>query len=237
MTGRRSFKSHPRAFTLVELCIGIMVTGFVATVLACFASAMSHQWRHAEQQQHLDVTAQQGCRVLRPIIQSARAVGHVYAAPAPALFLWQNDDLARSGIAEFGEMTLVEYDSSAETIYFYQPDPDFNLAGDTMALKAVTRAEMANYAVVQLFKSQPWLKATRVILGPGNSTADAAALTHVTACAFTTPTGSGATGELPVIAFDATLQRGDQTLDVGDRFAVRVPTVQTATTTNTVTGN
>ncbi len=228
---------HQRGFTLIELCIGMMVTGFVATVLAGFTATMSHQWRHAETQQHLDVTSQQGCRILRPIVQSARAVGHVFASPSPAVFLWQNDDLDRSNVAQFGEMTLIEYDSATETISFYQPDPDFGLAGDSMACKAVTPAEMANYTVVQLFKSQAWLKPTRVILGPGTTQTDHAALTRVTACTFGTPAGSGATGELPVIAFDATLERGDQALAVHDRFAVRVPTVPTVVSTNTVTGN
>lgn len=223
-----------RAFTLVELCIGMMVMGFVAVVLATFASAMSHQWRYSEGQQHLDVTARQGLRLLRPVVQSSRAIGHIYTTPTAAVFLWQNDKLDRPNIAQFGEMALIEYDDLSKTIYLYEPDPEFDLELNAMAVEAVTNADMANPTVVELFKAQPWLKPRRAILGPGES---AAALSRVTSCTFSQPQDSGTGGVLPMVALDATLERNGQTLRIRDRIAVRLPMLQTHTNVNTVTGN
>ena len=84
MTARR------HGFTLVELCLGMLITAMVAMSLAGFSLAVTHHWRQDQQSQQLQVAGARSGAMMASIVESARALACVSDDPA-SLFLWQKD--------------------------------------------------------------------------------------------------------------------------------------------------
>ncbi|HEY0009607.1 MAG TPA: hypothetical protein VGB55_12845 [Tepidisphaeraceae bacterium] len=214
-----AFSTRRRGLTLVELTIGILFTTIIGAAVSAFCLALSTQWRAAEHGQHLDVTVQQARGTIGPIIQSSRRIGGVFQGSKPAIFLWHADDLGgvSDGKPQFGEMAVVEYDPTLQSLFYYSPNRSLNLLSNVLANLDIPVANMLNPLVLEFFLRQTWLNPRRVLLGPGRVRSDEVDVTRVTEASFSTR------GNLQGINMQLTLQRGGETVQMTEFFALRVP--------------
>jgi type II secretory pathway pseudopilin PulG len=209
-----------RGFTLVELSLGIAFTAMIGAAVATFLLAVSAQWKSAETQQHFDVTIQQGSQSIGSIIQSARRVGGTFNDEKPSIFIWESDRLKADGIAQFGEMAVIEFDPQLESIFYYRANAASNLLVDLLAGLNVAVPQMLEEALVQLFTQQAWLEPRRVLLGPGRQVAADVMMTRVTDATFTKVAGRDG------VQVEITLTRGEDLVLLRDYYSVRNPADQ-----------
>ena len=207
-------------FTVIELCIGMLITAMVAAATATFTMAVVTQWRDGDHAQILDVSLQQARAVIGPIVQSSRQVAEVIASPTPSVFLWQYDSLGGADQKpQLAEMSLIEYDAATQTIYYYQADSTQDLADNVTATQTLTAADLQNPSTVNVFKSQSWLKPPRALLGPGRVVDSSVETSRVTAAIFQSIVSNG----VPQLQWTATITRGNTTADVSDTLTLRAP--------------
>lgn len=213
-----------RGFTLIELCLAMMITAMVATALTTFAFSMTGYWHETEQRQQLQVSLAQSRSMVAPIFESARGIGCVAVGASPGVFLWQEDTLGDSADqkSQFAEMALVQYDSQTQTIYYYQANKLLNLVGSLTASAELSAADIANPNFIALFKQQNWLLSRRALIGPGREMDSDIAIARVENCVFSEITSGG----LPAIQMNATVSRGQERRTLTEVFTVRAPTVQ-----------
>ncbi|MGN6728145.1 MAG: hypothetical protein ACTHLZ_19675 [Tepidisphaeraceae bacterium] len=214
-----------RAFTLVELCLGMLVTAVLAFAAATFTTAVVSQWSDGNRSQMLDVSLFQARAVVGPIVESARQVAAVYNTPTPAVFLWQNDTLnGPDQKRQFAELALLEYDATTQTIYYYQADASNDLVNNATAMQTVSDADLADPNLMAVFKSQTWLKPKRALLGPGRVIGSSTEVARVTQAVFQPVTSN----TLPQLEWSATVARGDATVSFDDTLTLRAPTTVVA---------
>jgi type II secretory pathway component PulJ len=64
-----------RAFTLIELCLGMLMTAMIAGGIAAITDVTARQWNDGRQRQLLDVTVQQHRHTTGSIVRAARGLG------------------------------------------------------------------------------------------------------------------------------------------------------------------
>lgn len=121
-------------FTVVELCLAIVITSLVAGALTAFSLAMLSAWKHAEQTQALTLTGNQVVLRIQNELRSARLIGACRAgssdgsAPGAAVVLWKQD-FNGDGKIQASEMEMIVHDTVNHELRLYrtgQPDPDPN---------------------------------------------------------------------------------------------------------------
>jgi hypothetical protein len=121
----QSATSARRAFTFIELCLGLVVTSLVMAAVAAFTLAVSTSWRHSDQAQTTAAHARQMSARLARLVQDARLIGAVQAGaidgtpPAPAAALLWVDDTNGDGAIQGAECAMVEHDPVAKVIHVY----------------------------------------------------------------------------------------------------------------------
>ncbi|MBC7785601.1 MAG: hypothetical protein H7144_17350 [Burkholderiales bacterium] len=234
-----SKSSRGRGFTFIEMCMGMIITAMVGLAVSGFSLTVANYWRHAGQQQALQVSGAQSGGVIGPIIESARALGGVLHRDAEAILLWQTDSFGGSadGVVQFAEVSLIEYQPAIKSLVYYQADLSQNLAANATAGLVLTSADLANPDVAIAFKKQTWLKSRRTLLGPGRAVDSGVDATRVTAATFTAISGNAKAG----VKIGATITRGDAGQSIQAVNIVRAASAVPATTAlpaaQTVAGN
>ena len=117
-----------RGFTLVELCMGLVVTMLVAGALSAFAYATGEGWAHSESSQSLFVAGNQVTARIQKIISLSRQVGLVRlgsadgSATGAAIMLWKADTNNDSKIS-FSEVALIQHNTSTGELWYYEANP------------------------------------------------------------------------------------------------------------------
>src|SRR5262245_42961476 len=90
--------NNRRGFTMVELCMGLVVLGIVMSALAAFSYAMSETWQASDTAQSLYVTGNQSVARLQNIIRSSKKIGLVRtgsldgsSTSKACVVLWRSD--------------------------------------------------------------------------------------------------------------------------------------------------
>lgn len=123
---RKPSNFHRRGLTFVELTIGMAITAVLMLALATFASAVSVGWKHSEAQFKVRSVAHQSSARLDDALSDMLCV--VQALPGDTsggnayLFCWHTDTWAGAGDrkAQYGELSLIEYDPATKTIWLYE---------------------------------------------------------------------------------------------------------------------
>jgi hypothetical protein len=119
-----------RGFTVVELCLGLLVTTLVMGALAAFSLAMATAWNHAENTQAVTALGNQAMLRLQSHVRNAKRIG-IYRAgtsngsgAGAAVMLWVQDTNGDSKI-QGSEVAMIEHDTAAHELVIYpasQPD-------------------------------------------------------------------------------------------------------------------
>lgn len=205
--------------TLVELCIGIVVTSLVIGALSALWFAVAETWTRSSSSQHVALTGSQAVARLEATLRQAKyicywAPGSAANAPACAL-VWRTDSWngVADGAVELGELAVVEHDPVAKKIYLYQAIP-FNTMDASMKTRAggvAVWSDLNSAATVATFKGYDFVK--KIVV----SEAVAAAL-------FNVPTPK--TGSRQMFEFTLTISREEGNALVYSAAALRGPTTR-----------
>jgi hypothetical protein len=118
------------AFTIVELCIGLMITAMVLSALASFMLATGRAWTDSGTNRQEAIIGWQGAQRLVQTVQQARLVPSVMpgsltsSTSSPAgVILWKNDNNG-DGLIEYSELELICADPASDgtwTLNLYTP--------------------------------------------------------------------------------------------------------------------
>ena len=131
--------SRRRAFTLVELLVGMVVTGFVMAAVAAFVFGVSEHWQRAGAGQQADLAAGRAVdrldRLVRPalLLDAGYTPGSLDGSGPPAACMYWRADANADGSIQRSETGLLAYDPATRTVVSYAvPDPA-GLAADPTA--------------------------------------------------------------------------------------------------------
>jgi type II secretory pathway component PulJ len=114
----------PRGFTLIELCLGLVITSLVMGAMAAFSLAMSTAWKSAESSQSISLLANQTVVRLQNEIRQSKMIGAVRAGTSAgtssnaAVLLWKADT-SGDGYIQGNEVSLIEHDVASHTLRLY----------------------------------------------------------------------------------------------------------------------
>src|SRR5436190_314486 len=126
--GTKSIPFRRRAFTFVELCVGLLVCSLIFSAVASFSLAMGRSWEASQTSQASALRAGQIMLRLQKELQTAKAI--LYCQPGsltnaagvtPAqLFIWKTDKvdattLVSDGKMQYSELELIEFTPPTST--------------------------------------------------------------------------------------------------------------------------
>jgi prepilin-type N-terminal cleavage/methylation domain-containing protein len=123
-------KKH-RAFTIVELIIGMAITAIVLAALATVSYAVAVNWKQAAAVESSFVTSAQVQARLSQWFRGARSIGAYHQGSLTAggtdaaVFFWKSDETSVTypsgdGQIQFNEIGLLEYDRNTEQLRLYE---------------------------------------------------------------------------------------------------------------------
>jgi hypothetical protein len=141
---RPTFTSF-RAFTLVELCLGLIVVAMVMSALAAFALAVSNCWKYSDASQGSAITGSRAVARLQRRLHDAKRIGYYRTSP-PALVYW-TDDANADGRMQFSELAMVALNPDTHNLELCQPK-----LGSGESDEVVTYNEFMDAAVASRFE-------------------------------------------------------------------------------------
>jgi hypothetical protein len=142
---------QPRAFTVVELSFGLVVTSLVMAAVAAFLLAVAQGWRYSDQVETTSMHAWQASVRLVRTVQAARLIGAVSpgdifaATPNPAAVIVWTKDTNGDGAIQGAECAMVEHDDVQQVLRLYP-------AGQGDATTVLPWATFTSPAVLNNFK-------------------------------------------------------------------------------------
>ena len=140
-----------RAFTVVEMCFGLLVTSLVMAAVATFLLAVAQSWRYSDQVETTSMHAWQATVRLVRTVQDARLIGAVspgdLGGPTPnpaAVVVWTKDTNGDGAIQE-AECAMIEHDDVQRVLRFYP-------AGEGNATAVITWVTFTGPTMVAKFK-------------------------------------------------------------------------------------
>jgi hypothetical protein len=118
--------------TLIELCIGMVITTLVLGALSALWFSVGRTWAKTSAGQNINLTAAQVTARLESYFRSAKYVFQYTAGsvdgvttPAASAFYWKGDNWigASDGAVQLAELALIEHDPAARKLYLYQAMP------------------------------------------------------------------------------------------------------------------
>ncbi len=233
---RSTTRLRPRhAMTLVELSIGLIITTIVIGALSSLWFAVGETWRKSSSSQTLTLRASQVVARLEGTFRQAKyvcqftpgSVSDINASPA-STFFWRSDYWNAAGdvnnaaafntqvpdnLVQVAELALVEYDSSAQRIYLYQPkDPAAMTTAERTAAGTVwTWTDLSKGTNLAVFKGLSYVQ--KKVLSEG-----------IASAAFNMPTVQS--GARPIIEFTLTMPRTGGNALVYSAASLRAPSAR-----------
>jgi type II secretory pathway pseudopilin PulG len=123
--------THPhrrsqRAFTLVELCLGLMITGLIASATAAMMVTVSRYWDQGTQLDKNAAAMSQLAGRLQQVFQDAKCIGQWQAGTSSvqpaAIAIWLRDDNS-DGVMQQSELTVIRFNPGMHRIELYGAYP------------------------------------------------------------------------------------------------------------------
>lgn len=126
----RSPFSVRKAFTLIELIIGIAIMTIILAAMAVFSYGVGQGWTQSESAQSVFLAGNLAGHRIERVIRAAKMIDSNAthgslddpAAPPAACMFWRNDDNG-DGKIQFSEMALLAYDPASQTVLEYTAQP------------------------------------------------------------------------------------------------------------------
>jgi prepilin-type N-terminal cleavage/methylation domain-containing protein len=140
-----NWRSHcpRRGFTLIELCLGLIIVAMVMSALAAFALAVSNCWKYSDASEASAISGNQAVIRLQRRLHDAKRVGYCRPAPQAALVYWTGD-ADGDGRMQFSELAMIRFDETEHTLELRQA---VVALGDSDA--TVTFAELSDASIIQ----------------------------------------------------------------------------------------
>ncbi|HTW94822.1 MAG TPA: prepilin-type N-terminal cleavage/methylation domain-containing protein [Tepidisphaeraceae bacterium] len=213
--------SGNRGFTLTELMMGMLVTSLVLAALAAFVDAVAVGWEASDGTQDAALEAHQAYQRLDHYLSSALYVAQpMVGSTSTAIFFWANDNWNSGGVnagdecPEFGEMNLIEYDSSTNTIWLYQPISGSAMSANQFsnACARQTYADIISSGAIALFLSQNFCSQIP--------------LAHDVTSATFDVVGTDSTTQRPIVEMNLIFQKDSQTITQYGTVTLRAPSTR-----------
>jgi hypothetical protein len=160
-------RARRRALTLIELCIGMLVTTMVLGALSAMWFAVAHAWNSSTASQGVALTGNLAAVRLESTFRAAKYlcqynVGSVdgKTTPAASVFFWKGDAWTTDAAVEFGELALIEHDPVTKRLYLYEAMPIALMTADqqTRASIRVTWADLVATGTPAAFKAYDFVQ-------------------------------------------------------------------------------
>jgi hypothetical protein len=207
--------------TLIEMCIGMVVTAMVLGALSAMWFGVAYAWTGSTASQGVALTGNLAAVRLESTFRSAKylcqyTVGSAdgKTSPAGSVFFWKNDTWTADGAVEIAELALIEHDAVAKRLYVYEALPAASMSADqqTRASIKVTWADLIASGTPATFKGYDFVR--RTVLSEA-----------ISGAAFNVPTSSKPNVR-PSFEFTLTVSRpGGDSLVYGTA-ALRSPTTR-----------
>jgi type II secretory pathway pseudopilin PulG len=200
-------RSRRRAFTLVELSLGLLATAMVSAALAAFTVSIAKSWQSTGNAQSASLSSAATTLRIQEIVRNSRLTGKYNAgaldgSSAAAVLLWI-DDTNGDGTIQENECAMLEYDSTSRCILKRTVPSN----GSTASMNYATFS--ASSTVLSNFRSE--------------ATVTQPVARDVDGAVFYADPGDGSTN-LPTLEFSIKFQR-TQTLSNGDSETVGSPLI------------
>jgi len=158
-----------RGLTMIELLIGLVITGLVMAALASITFAVAQGWTASDGTQNLQIQSQQVYTRVRYNLASALYIGLVNAgslngsATTPGCVVyWANDSVNADGKPEIGEMALIQHDAVNQVVTLYYCMPYASMTGtqQTSAAGSISYATMTTSTWPATFEALSFVKKT-----------------------------------------------------------------------------
>lgn len=221
-------------FTVVELCLGMLVTTMVMGAMAAMMLTVAQGWNQTQHTQSVDIKALQLQMRLQRLFQSARYVAQYQtgslagtATPAASIFFWAGDNFngTSDGLIEAAEMALIQHDPTTGSVYLYQSMPISQMsAGQLLAAQATENfATVSAASAINTFINSPFVVKT-TLAGPGANTLSPDN-TQITGMRIDVQ-GLTSTAEKPIVEFQIAATRGSTTENIYASATLRAPSTQ-----------
>ena len=214
---RRCRGFRPRGFLLVELVIGLVIVALVMLGAAAIMGAVAQGWNDQDVTRSTQVQANQTYVRVQNALQGAKyacyyAAGDVNgnSAQPGCIFFWQNYNLQSGTILDpyLGEMALIEYDPTTQSLWLYQ-NPSPSQADPNQMQQLTSQSNFA--AIVSQFPQQSFVQ-KQALGGPGSLSNDGTRLQVRGFQVYVNPYWpSGASTQLPVVEFAIGFKQNDGT--------------------------
>lgn len=217
--------AKPRAarpgMTLVELCIGMVVTAMVLAALSAMWFGVAHAWAGSTASQGVALTGNLAAVRLESTFRAAKylcqyTVGSVdgKSTPVGSVFFWKNDAWTADGAVQIAELALIEHDPVTKRLYLYEALPATSMSADqqTRASIRVTWTDLVASGTPGTFKTYDFVQ--KKVLSEA-----------VAGASFNVPT-SGKPNLRPSFEFTLTVSRPGGDLLVYGTASLRSPTTR-----------
>ena len=221
--------SLARGFTLVELMTGMAATALVTAAMAGFAAGVAEGWGATNASRVARVATESAGARLRTLAQPAKYLANCSGPTADPtkvawVVLWRDDDFAgtvagktiaaRDGIAQMGELSLLEFRPDTASLWLYESLPYDRLdsTARAQAARPVSRETVEGSNIYDLLKNMRgsnqlrFLAPPRALVGPGVVRPGDADQARLTAAAFLPP--ADATAAHQMLDYRLVLTRG-----------------------------
>jgi len=213
-------RSARRGFTLAELMIGMLVTVLVLSAMAAFVSAVAEGWNQSDGTQDLALEAHQAYQRVDHYLSSALYVAQPASGASSSVFFWANDKWNYNGVnagdecPELGEMELIQYDSTTNTLWLYEPIAASAMSSNQLSAASAAQtyseitgsSEEATFLADQFYTQIP--------------------LAHDVTSATFDSVGNSSAGQRPLVELTLVFSKNGQTLTQYGTVTLRAPSTQ-----------
>jgi hypothetical protein len=117
--------SQRRAFTAMELMLGMLVTSLIMTAIAGLMTAVGHGWKQTTSTEASSNVITQSHTRMQKMLRASRQIGRTRegsldgsSAYGAAVMLWAGDT-NQDSLIQVSEVALIQHDTDAESIKLY----------------------------------------------------------------------------------------------------------------------
>jgi type II secretory pathway component PulJ len=216
-------------FTLAELILGMAITAMIMSAVAAVMVSVAEGWDEGRTVQGLSVSLLQLQVRLGRVFQGAAYVAQSQAGAlsgsgaAAQIYFWMNDNWNGSsdGVPEAGEMGLIVFDPTTQSLYLYSAMPTAQMSGAqlTAAGQEVSWSQSSGASAIAAFEANSWVQKT-TLAGPGSNAirGDSISVTG----AHIAVDWLSSTSQKPTVEIQVAEARGAETATMYGSFVLRL---------------